>query len=73
MSKGVVLKEPYSGDDEEAIIDRLTQEEARMADAQLLKVTNMINHGVRVVADNVLVVVDRSIEGRRQRSGGCWR
>ena len=43
-------------------LDRLTQVEARMADAQLLKATNMINHGVRVVADNVLVVVDRSSE-----------
>jgi hypothetical protein len=40
-------------------LDRLTQEEARMAAAQLLKVTNMIDHGVREVADNVLVVDNR--------------
>jgi len=40
-------------------LDRLTQEEARMAAAQLLKVTNMIDNGVREVADNVLVVDSR--------------
>src|SRR6266436_3384032 len=37
-------------------LDSLTQEEARMAAAQLLKVTNTIDNGVREVADNVLVV-----------------
>jgi hypothetical protein len=30
-----------------------------VATAQLLKVTNMIDHGVREVADNVLVVDNR--------------
>ena len=37
-------------------LDRLTQEEAQMADAQLLKVTNMIDHRVREAAYSVLVV-----------------
>ena len=40
-------------------LDRLTQEEARMAAAQLLKVTNKIDHGVREAVDNVLVVDNR--------------
>ena len=40
-------------------LDRLTQEEARMASAQLMKVTNTIDNGVREVADNVLVVDNR--------------
>jgi hypothetical protein len=40
-------------------LDRLTQEEARMASAQLLKVTNAIDSEVREIADNVLVVDDR--------------
>ena len=40
-------------------LDRLTQEEARMAAAQLLKATNMIDHGVREVVDNVLIVDNR--------------
>jgi methyl-accepting chemotaxis protein len=40
-------------------LDRLTQEEARMAAAQLLKVTNTINSEVREIADNMLVVDDR--------------
>jgi hypothetical protein len=65
-------------------LGRLTQEEARMAAAQLLKVTNMIDHGVRKVADNVLVVdnrldgVDDRVAGvddrgslRRRQSEGC--
>jgi hypothetical protein len=36
-------------DIEEALkrLDKLTQEEPRTADAQLLKVTNMIDHGVK--------------------------
>ena len=37
-------------------LDRLTQEEARMAAAQLLKVTNTIGNTVGGIADNVLVV-----------------
>jgi hypothetical protein len=40
-------------------LDRLTQEEARMAAAQLLKVTNTINNRVGGIADNVLVVDNR--------------
>ena len=40
-------------------LDRLTQEEARMAAAQLLKVTNTINSDVREVADNVVIIGDR--------------
>ena len=40
-------------------LDRLTQEEARMASAQLLKVTNAIDSEVREIADNVIVVDDR--------------
>lgn len=40
-------------------LDRLTQEEARMAAAQLLRVTNVIDNGVREVSDNVLVVDNR--------------
>ena len=40
-------------------LDRLTQEEARMAAAQLLKITNAIDNEIRDIADNVLVVDDR--------------
>ena len=40
-------------------LDRLTQEEARMASAQHLQITNAINTEVREIADNVLVVDDR--------------
>ena len=40
-------------------LDRLTQEEARMASAQLLKIANAIDSEVREIADNVLVVDDR--------------
>ena len=40
-------------------LDRLTQEEARMAAAQLLKVTNTIDNKVEGVADNLLLVDDR--------------
>ena len=39
-------------------LDRLTQEEARMASAQLLKVANTINNRVGGIADNVLVVAN---------------
>ena len=41
------------------ILDRLTQEEARMAAAELLKVTNRIDNRVEGIADNVLVVDDK--------------
>jgi hypothetical protein len=37
-------------------LDRLTQDEARMAAAQLLRVTNTIDDRVGGIADNVLVV-----------------
>jgi hypothetical protein len=40
-------------------LDRLTQEEARMAAAQLLKVTNTIDNRVGGIADIVLVVDNR--------------
>src|ERR1700755_1269338 len=40
-------------------LDRLTQEEARMASAQLLEITNAIDSEVREIAANVLVVDDR--------------
>ena len=40
-------------------LDRLTQEEARMASAQLLEITNAIDSEVREIADNVLVVDDK--------------
>jgi hypothetical protein len=40
-------------------LDRLTQEEVRMAAAQLLKVTNTIDNTVGGIADNVLVVDNR--------------
>jgi hypothetical protein len=40
-------------------LDRLTQEEARMASAQLLEITNAIDSEVRGIAENVLVVDDR--------------
>ena len=40
-------------------LDRLTQEEARMASAQLLEITNAIDSEVRGIADNVLVVDDK--------------
>jgi hypothetical protein len=40
-------------------LDRLTQEEARMASAQLLEITNAIDIEVREIGDNVLVVDDR--------------
>ena len=39
-------------------LDRLTQEEARMAAAQLLKIANAIDSEVREIADNVLIVED---------------
>jgi hypothetical protein len=40
-------------------LDKLTQEEARMATAQVLKVTNTIDQGVRGVTDKVVGVDDR--------------
>ena len=40
-------------------LDKLTQEEARMATAQVLKVTHTVEEGVRGVADKVVGVDDR--------------
>jgi hypothetical protein len=40
-------------------LDRLTQEEARMASAQLLEIANAIDSGVRQIADDMLVVDNR--------------
>jgi hypothetical protein len=40
-------------------LDKLTQEEARMATAQVLKVTHTIEEGVRGVSDKVVGVDDR--------------
>jgi archaellum component FlaC len=50
-------------------LDRLTQEEARMAAAQLLKVTNTIDNRVGGIADNVLVV-DNRVAGVDERVAG---
>jgi hypothetical protein len=50
-------------------LDRLTQEEARMAAAQLLKVTNTIDNRVEGIADNVLVV-DNRVAGIDDRVAG---
>ena len=57
-------------------LDRLTQEEAVMAAAQLLEVTNRIENRVEGIADNVLVVdnrvanVDHRLEGVDERVAG---
>ena len=40
-------------------LDRLTQEEARMASAQLLQIADGIDSEVREIANNVIVVDDR--------------
>ena len=37
-------------------LDRLTQEEARMATAQVLKVAHRVEHGVETVGDQVICV-----------------
>ena len=39
-------------------LDRLTQEEARMANAEVLRITNSIRDGVKIVDDKVQVVID---------------
>jgi septal ring factor EnvC (AmiA/AmiB activator) len=65
------LTEPFSAkylkkligrtDIEDALkrLDRLTQEEARMAAAQVLKVTNTVDDRVQGIADNILGVDNR--------------
>ncbi|KAI0268038.1 hypothetical protein BGY98DRAFT_355080 [Russula aff. rugulosa BPL654] len=47
-------------------LDRLTQEEARMAAAQVLKVTNTVDDRVQGIADNMLSVDNRvaGVDGR---------
>ena len=50
-------------------LDRLTQEEARMVSAQLLKITNVIDSEVGEIACNVLVVDDR-VAGVDERVSG---
>jgi hypothetical protein len=59
--KKVMKKVIGNNDIEDALkrLDRLTQEEARMASAQLLKITNAIDNEVGVIADHVVVVDDR--------------
>ena len=39
-------------------LDRLTQEEARMANTEVLRITNSIHDGVKIVDDKVQVVID---------------
>jgi hypothetical protein len=39
-------------------LDKLTQEEARMATAEVLRATHTINEGVRVVKEQVAEVID---------------
>ena len=50
-------------------LDKLTQEEARMVSAQLLKITNAIDSEVGEIADLVLVV-DDSVAGVDERVAG---
>ena len=53
-------------------LDKLTQEETRMATAQVLKVTHTIDEGVRGVADKVVGVDDR-VAGVNERVAGVDR
>ncbi len=53
-------------------LDKLTQEEARMATAQVLKVTHTIDEGVRGVADKV-VGVDDQVASVNERVAGVDR
>ena len=39
-------------------LDRLTQEEARMANAEVLGITTSIRDGVKIVDDKVQIVID---------------
>jgi hypothetical protein len=63
FSEKYLMKLIGKNDVEDALkrLDRLTQEEARMAAAQLLKVTNTIDNRVEGIADNVLVVDNRLV------------
>jgi archaellum component FlaC len=59
--KKLVKKLIGNNDMEDALkrLDRLTQEEARMASAKLLEITTAIDSEVREIAENVLVVDER--------------
>src|SRR5712675_40018 len=61
--RGLIKKLVGNNEIEDALkrLDRLTQEEARMASAQLLEITNAIDNEVREIADNVIVVDDRVV------------
>ena len=50
-------------------LDRLTQEEARMAAAQVLKVANTVDDRVQGIANNV-VSVDNRVAGVDERVAG---
>ena len=50
-------------------LDRLTREEARMASAQILKVTNTIDNRLEGITDNVSVVNNR-VAGVDERVAG---
>ena len=57
-------------------IDRLTQEEARMANAEALRITNSIRDGVKIVDSKVEEVGDKVqvlIEGERTLSDSVSR
>ena len=71
FSEKYIKKLMGKNDIEDALkkLDWLTQEEARMAAAQLLKVTNTINSDVREVADNVLII-DHRVAGVDDRLAG---
>jgi prophage DNA circulation protein len=59
--KKVIKKLTGNNEIEDALkrLDRLTQEEARMVSAQLLKVTNTIDNRVEEIADDMLGVDNR--------------
>jgi hypothetical protein len=59
--KRLIRNTDNGGDIEDALkrLDRLTQEEAQMASAQLLKVTNTIDNRVGEIADSMLCVGDK--------------
>jgi hypothetical protein len=69
--KKVIKKLIGNNEIEDALkrLDRLTQEEARMVSAQLLKISTAINSGVGEIADHVLVV-DDSVVGVDERVAG---
>jgi hypothetical protein len=69
--KKVIKKVIGDNEIEDALkrLDRLTQEEARMVAAQLLKISTAINSGVGEIADHVLVV-DDTVAGVNERMAG---